>query len=157
MHRRSTALTVAQQAFTLKELFPNVHAKLKPGRLTWVGDIQPTALSRVYTIQVAYQAGGVPAVKVLKPQLEPRPDAKLPHLYDNGALCLYEAGEWDPSMSIANTILPWTSEWLIHYEIWRATGVWYGGGGSPPIHSPAPISESVDAGPTAVTANVGGP
>jgi hypothetical protein len=30
--------------------------------------------------------------------------------------------------SIADTIVPWTAEWLVHYEIWLVTGEWYGGG-----------------------------
>lgn len=33
-------------------------------------------------------------------------------------------------MLIANTIVPWTSEWLFYYEIWLATGQWHGGGHS---------------------------
>jgi hypothetical protein len=35
-------------------------------------------------------------------------------------------------MSIADTIVPWTAEWLVHYEIWLMTGEWYGGGDCPP-------------------------
>jgi hypothetical protein len=35
-------------------------------------------------------------------------------------------------MSIADTIVPWTAEWLVHYEIWLMTGEWYGGGDWPP-------------------------
>ena len=31
-------------------------------------------------------------------------------------------------MTIAKTILPWTSEWLVHYQLWLATGEWHGGG-----------------------------
>ena len=31
-------------------------------------------------------------------------------------------------MLIADTIVAWTCEWLIHYEIWLATGEWHGGG-----------------------------
>ena len=31
-------------------------------------------------------------------------------------------------MSVVNTIIPWTSEWLLHYELWHATGKWLGGG-----------------------------
>lgn len=38
------------------------------------------------------------------------------------------AREWRQSMLLAGTILPWTSEWLLHYETWLATGVWTGGG-----------------------------
>ena len=29
-------------------------------------------------------------------------------------------------MLIADTIVPWVSMWLMHYEIWFATGVWCG-------------------------------
>jgi hypothetical protein len=35
-------------------------------------------------------------------------------------------------LSIADTIVPWTAEWLVHYEIWLMTGEWYGGGDWPP-------------------------
>ena len=35
-------------------------------------------------------------------------------------------------MSIADTIVPWTAEWLVYYEIWLMTGEWYGGGDWPP-------------------------
>jgi hypothetical protein len=35
-------------------------------------------------------------------------------------------------MFLADTILPWAVEWLAYYEIWLATGVWYGGGEWPP-------------------------
>jgi hypothetical protein len=44
----------------------------------------------------------------------------------------WEMYEWTVGMSIANTIVPWTSEWLAHYEIWLATGDWQGGGEWPP-------------------------
>lgn len=29
---------------------------------------------------------------------------------------------------ISDTIIPWTSEWLLHYEYWVLTGIWQGGG-----------------------------
>ena len=32
---------------------------------------------------------------------------------------------------IANTIIPWTVEWLYYYELWQATGEWLGGGEHP--------------------------
>lgn len=35
-------------------------------------------------------------------------------------------------MSISDTIVPGTAEWLVHYEIWLVTGEWYGGGDWPP-------------------------
>lgn len=38
---------------------------------------------------------------------------------------------WTGDMLIADTIVPWTCEWLIYYEIWLAIGEWYGGGEEP--------------------------
>lgn len=34
-------------------------------------------------------------------------------------------------MLLAKTILPWTAEWLLHYEVWLVTGEWVGGGVHP--------------------------
>lgn len=65
---------------------------------------------------------------VLDPVLDPGHRATLPHVYENDRLCLYTPGEWYPTMWLSQTILPWTSEWLFHYEVWRTTDRWVGGG-----------------------------
>lgn len=39
-----------------------------------------------------------------------------------------DVGEWKPRMKLADTIVPWAAEWLLHYELWLATGEWGGGG-----------------------------
>ena len=31
-------------------------------------------------------------------------------------------------MAISTTVLLWVNKWLIYYELWKATGQWYGGG-----------------------------
>jgi hypothetical protein len=31
-------------------------------------------------------------------------------------------------MLLSTTILPWTAEWLMHYELWLISGHWSGGG-----------------------------
>ena len=80
-----------------------------------------------------------PQVQVLSPVLEKRPEdpeEPIPHHYFNlgnpshPILCLYDPRkkEWAPSDYIAETILPWTINWLACYEGWRATGEWRGGG-----------------------------
>ncbi|WP_370324537.1 hypothetical protein [Euzebya sp.] len=53
---------------------------------------------------------------------------RLPHVYAHNQLCLYLPGTWADHQLIADTIIPWTMEWLFHYEIWAATGSWEGGG-----------------------------
>lgn len=66
-------------------------------------------------------------------------DDRPPHLYEcqyygegreKLQLCLYMPGtnEWNDEMLIADTFIPWATEWLYYYEIWRMTGKWLGGG-----------------------------
>jgi hypothetical protein len=128
---RRSGLNAAQQAFALHARFPDVQGKLKAGRLVWTGSLQPTPLSRSYRVQIAFGPRGQPQVRVLD-ELASREGRLLPHVYSDGTLCLYETDEWTATMTIADTILPWTAEWLAHYEIWLVTGEWYGGGDWPP-------------------------
>jgi hypothetical protein len=61
-------------------------------------------------------------------------------MYDDERLCLFLpcSGEWDSTKYLAETVLPWTCEWLFHYEVWLATGgMWCGGGSHPSKAKPA--------------------
>ena len=97
-----------------------------PDRLSWTGRLQPCELSRVYTVQITYTRGRYPAIRILDPQLKRDRDGFLPHTYDDRSLCLHDAGQWADHMLIVDTIVPWAAEWLLHYEIWVATGEWLG-------------------------------
>ena len=119
--------SLALQAQALRGRFPGSDISLRRTVLTWTVTLQPTALSREYTVQISYRPSSIPRVKV-QSQLPTRPGEPLPHVYREGVLCLHKVGEWSPDMLIADTIVPWTCEWLIHYEIWLAIGEWYGGG-----------------------------
>jgi hypothetical protein len=78
----------------------------------------------------------IPRVWVEDPELIPRSATEpIPHMYvadEHGPArpCLYywKAREWKAKQAIASTIVPWLQLWLVYYEIWHATGVWYGGG-----------------------------
>ena len=50
------------------------------------------------------------------------------------ALCLWDPAEmfWTPEISIAATIIPWTSEWLLFFEYWQISGEFLGPGRHPP-------------------------
>jgi hypothetical protein len=125
---RSHKPNVALHGFGLKGAFPQSSVTLRGGKLTWIGEVRPTKLSAKYTVRIKYPGQGRPVITVLSPRLSMPEGKPLPHVYPGDELCLYFPGQWTESMSMATTIVPWTSEWLLHYEIWRATGAWTGGG-----------------------------
>lgn len=132
MGRRT--LPLFMQRLQLRRAFPNARCDVKRRRvLQWTGQLRPTPLSRGYTVRMSYELGESPNVWVVDPPLERRDGELPPHLYPKQRLCLFLPGkrEWDKTMSLAATIVPWASEWLMHYELWLATGVWSGGGEHP--------------------------
>jgi hypothetical protein len=120
-------LSLTQQGLGIRRLWPG-EISIRSSTLTWVGQLQPTAVSPSYKVRLAYRTGDVTRVRVLDPVLDPGHRDRLPHVYNGDRLCLYTPGEWDRSMQIATTIIPWTAEWLFHYEVWKATDHWAGGG-----------------------------
>ena len=127
-------LSLVVQANRLKSYFPDSKCFIRNNTLTWKGNLQPMHVSQKYLIKVVYQREKPPDVYVLDPKPLPlaKGETKLKHTYDTTKqhLCLYyrKAKEWDKAKFIADTIIPWTSEWLLHYELWVATGIWHGGG-----------------------------
>lgn len=118
------------QRIHLTRRFPDASCVVRRGELRWHGLIRPTPLSRTYTVLVTYKKGKRPKIRVLKPRLKSRGGKRPPHVYGAGDLCLYypRSMEWDATMLLATTIIPWTSEWLVFYELWQGTGEWFGGG-----------------------------
>lgn len=140
--RKPKPLSATQQLIELRRAFPGGRVSLGPGRLEWEGVVQPTPASRSYRIRLSYSQGLLPKVRVLD-DLSARPGESLPHVFRDGTLCLNEAHDWDGGMFLARTTLPWACEWLANYEIWLATGKWYGGGVWPPRRrSPGKRGES---------------
>lgn len=129
------SLNPARQALELRNLFPESDLTIGPSSLVWVAVIQPSSLSDRYKVRLRYRTSGAPEITVIDPVLERDVNGKLPHVFSGDRLCLYSAGEWNASMSLATTIVPWTSEWLLHYELWVAGDkkAWSGGG-----HEPGP-------------------
>lgn len=127
----SNNINLIVQKLHIDKLFPNYVSSVKRDSLKWVGVLQPTPISSKYKISLTYKLLSSPEVRVIYPKLDLLSDKKLPHVYTGNRLCLYFPGEWNKSMLIADTIIPWTSEWLFYYEIWKVTGEWHGGGKHP--------------------------
>lgn len=127
-------LNMALQHSSLKYVLPKSNISYNQNGLNLEYYVIPTPLSAEYKIKVEYIRGKYPEIYVIEPRkLKLYPgNTTLPHVYSTPRqrLCLfYRIGrEWNSSMYISNTIIPWTSEWLLHYECWLATGKWHGGG-----------------------------
>lgn len=129
-------ISARAQGGMLKQFFPNSTLRIigYDRGLVWEGKIQPSILSMVYDIKIEYTIGLDPDIYVISPNPLPLPknETKLPHIYNHTKqqICLYQRSmnEWNDRRMIAKTIIPWASEWLLHYEIWVATGIWHGGG-----------------------------
>jgi hypothetical protein len=119
-------LTLAQQALGLRSVFPDSKPVIRRRQLTWTGRLQPCELSRTYTIEIAYTHGRYPVTRILDPPLRTTETGFLPHIFKDRSLCLHDAGQWAEHMLIVDTIVPWAAEWLLHYEVWLATGKWLG-------------------------------
>ena len=135
---RSKPLTVGHQVFAMERYFPNFKVMWKKGIAAWIGTLQPSATSEAYTIMIQYSLPDVPRVWVISPELIDRSDGqKIPHVYSGKRLCLYlpGSGEWQKTMLIAETVVPWASLWLYYYEVWHATGEWLGGGVHPDVNT----------------------
>lgn len=143
------ALTMSEQVLGMRLLYPGFQVKFDGGwHVRWEGELRP--FSKRYLVRIAYSLksriegmeipAGVPDIWLADPSLRlgtPKaPGMRVPHIYYNEAkpewsrLCLFDpvAAEWTPTLSLADTIIPWTIDWLASYEGWLATGEWTGGG-----------------------------
>jgi hypothetical protein len=130
---------VSEQAL-LREKFPFLNSRISGLDLMCRGRIQPTEQSRSYRVEIRYAPWDSPEVRVIDPKLEFTPGA---HMYHNHTLCLYDWREqpWQRNWHLHETIIPWTAEWLVFYELWQLTGKWRGksaGHGQPKPNDIAP-------------------
>lgn len=142
-------MSMQEQIRRMGKVFPNFELRFNGGWIAvWQGELRPFA--RTYCVQVRYswshaigdmeyKAPWFPEVSLVAPQLitvHPKNSEAVPHIYLNSRspaasnLCMFDPAteEWSRDMSIADTTLPWTIDWLASYEGWLATGEWTGGG-----------------------------
>lgn len=127
--------TIAEQLAAMRSKYPQFATTFTSHTgLQVIGSLQPTARSATYTFTLKYNLIDSPKIKIVSPELkknEKGEDAE--HLYPNGYLCLYQPKyqEFARTNLLTDTIIPWTSLWLYHYEVWHLTGEWLGGGEHP--------------------------
>lgn len=130
--KRKKIIGTRLQGMALTGKYPDSQiVSVGPKNVSWEGYLRPTPFSESYLIRVEYTFKKRPNAFVLEPELTPE---KKPHIFEHdGSLCLFRSKyrEWDTTMLIADTIIPWTSLWLYFYEQWLVTRKWLGGGEHP--------------------------
>jgi hypothetical protein len=141
MHRfRSRGLTVAQQYHALRSstVFSGGTGFISRNALSWKTEVAPSPVSRLYGLKISYKPPATPNVYVASPDLgDLSGGRKLPHVYEQRpvTLCLYLPGtnQWQPSLLLERTVLPWAVLWLFYFEEWLESDDWKGGGVHPGI------------------------
>lgn len=136
-------ISITAQAGFIKSKYPaSAITTSRDLSLTWIHTLKPSPLGDLYKVKLEYNMNSVPKVFVLnpKPLALAKEKTKLEHCYDQGKqqLCLYlpNTGEWCKDKLLVDTLIPWTMDWLYHYEIWLCTGEWTGGGVHPTKNKP---------------------
>jgi hypothetical protein len=113
------------ESLRVQKHFTFLHPRIVGDRLVCRGTMQPTATSPAYRMEVVYKPWLPPEVRILHPEI--KQESRL-HIYRNGTLCLYDWRQqpWQKRWNLADTIIPWTAEWLLYYEIYKLTGKWSG-------------------------------
>lgn len=127
------------QQIALRRAYPEAVCSIRRGVLHWNGYLSPTPLSKTYNVTLEYKVGKRPRVTLIGENLLGLDKPNFPHRFHIDQLnkqvdiCLHLGYEFDASVLIADTIVPWAIEWLYFYEIWLATEEWCGGGKHPVV------------------------
>jgi hypothetical protein len=115
-------------AHDLRLKFPDAECKIEGDTLIWKWKLTPDYFCRTYDVEIKYKAFGKPIIRVSPVGMEIPVITYDIHMFDDRSLCLYNDAnkEWNPNMSLAKSIIPWTCEWLYFYEIWLVTRRWCG-------------------------------
>lgn len=123
-HSNSAKLLSVEKHF-LQKHFPFLEVKIQDTQLKCTGRCKPSPTSLEYTYVVKYIAGKHPNVFLLDPQISYNEDI---HMYpENKSLCLHFSKDfsWTSRSHLYDTIIPWTHEWFVFYELYTIHGIWF--------------------------------
>ena len=116
--RKKNFLPIVYQDRMIRQLFPQfIMVKGNHIKATWEGELQPDKEMRKHKVIIEYKLGENPKVSI------PTWVGKSKHKYKEDLLCLYYKNwqNWNGHKLIANTIIPWISQWLLFNEFYKLT------------------------------------
>ncbi|HXB42371.1 MAG TPA: hypothetical protein VNZ49_17665 [Bacteroidia bacterium] len=117
------AVVAREKALLLKH-YSFLKCEIKGNVLYCYGSCQPAEGCVVYNYRIKYDPSTKPVVTVTSPLIVYNDDI---HMYpSDNSLCLYHKSDlyWTSDTHLFNTIIPWTHEWFVFYELWKLTGRW---------------------------------
>lgn len=121
------------QILNISKAYPDlvIRSETKNDNYYVVLRIKPTETSIAYDVKLVASKSYKPMVFIIKPTPKRLFDGleKIPHVYSKkeARICLFYGKEITLDSDYTK-IVPWISEWLFHFEIWKITGKWCGGG-----------------------------
>jgi len=115
---------IGREAALIKKHYSFIECRKNKGVLYCHGHYQPTSESADYQYRIKYDPVSRPVVTVIQPHIPYHDDI---HMYPkNNSLCLYHKSDlkWDSDCHLYDTIIPWTHEWFVFYELYQFTGEW---------------------------------
>lgn len=122
--KKNRVAIVGRQKSLLKTHLPFLQCKVHKGVLYCYGEFKPTSISTTYKYRIVYKPLRSPRVTLVDPKIDYHDDV---HMYpSDNSLCLYHKTDlvWNDKCNIHETIVPWTHEWFVFYELYKITGRW---------------------------------
>lgn len=123
-YRPNPIVIVNVEKKLIEKHYDFLDCKINKGILYCYGYYKPTEESITYSYRIKYAPLSKPKVTVTNPIISHNDDI---HMYDDTSLCLYYPKDmtWDcTSHHLYETIIPWTHEWFVFYELYQFTGKW---------------------------------
>jgi len=108
----------------LEKAYDFLNVDIRGNTLLATGKCQPSEYSIVYEYKLRYTPGLRPQVYTIQPQIQYNNDI---HMYSkDGSLCLFYPKDrsFTHLSNLFNTIIPWTHEWFLYYELYQIKGKW---------------------------------
>ncbi|SDG37383.1 hypothetical protein ACRQ5D_24770 [Mucilaginibacter sp. P25] len=112
------------EKYLLEKAYDFLNVAIRGNTLFAVGFCQPSEYSAIYRYKLRFTPGLRPKVFTCEPRIIYNNDI---HMYSSDhSLCLYYPKDYSfTSLSnLYNTIIPWTHEWYLYYELYLLKGKW---------------------------------
>lgn len=123
-HKHNSSHILMVEKHLLEKHYDHLTVNIRDRVLIAYGICKPSQESITYTFKIKFDPGNAPAVYVTDPQITYNDEI---HMYsEDNRLCLYYPKDysWNYKSHLFNTIVPWTHEWFLFYELYQITGKW---------------------------------